>query len=152
MGREQRRLRNWLISPVIQIKVILSIILVAAVFLMAILIYSYWTWSDVIGLLIEMTDVPRQVKIFLQQRFTLFFFVLSGLLLLQFAILTFFLVVHTHRFVGASFAIKRFVRDRLKAKDFSSRMYLRQGDYLVDVAEELNELAEVLESQKEGKN
>ena len=152
MGREQRELKNWLISPVVQLRIVSHIILVMVFFTLASLVFSYIAWNQVLALVIEMTDIPSQVRIYLEKHFFTFYLGLVGLLVLQFSIVALLLIVHTHRFVGASFAIRRFIREKLKLGDLSGKVSLRKNDYLSEIAQELNELTEVLSSENKAKD
>lgn len=148
MGREQRRFKNWLISPFIQLKISGHVIMVVLFFMFLILGVTYWRWNEIFNLLVEMTDVPQLMREFLSAKFLSFFIILICLLTLQFLTIMAIMVIHTHRFLGPAYAIRKFVKEKFKEKDFSSRIHLRKGDYLKDVAGEINSLADQL--QKEG--
>lgn len=149
MGKDQRRLKNWLISPLIQLKIASHIISISALFMLAILSYTFYSWDEAISFIIEMTDIPEPIRAYLGEKFLSFFIFLSVILLLQFFTLSAFLIVHTHRFLGAAYAIRRFIGEKLMNGDYGGRIRLRKYDYLEAVADELNRLSEKLETEKQ---
>ena len=55
-------------------------------------------------------------------------------------------VYFTHKMIGPTIAFRRHIR-ALGCGDYTSRVYLRRGDAFVEVAEDLNRLAEVMETK-----
>ena len=58
-------------------------------------------------------------------------------------------ILLTHKIGGPVFVIRRQIRALVEG-DFSARIHLRKEDYLVDVMEDLNRLADRLETGKGG--
>lgn len=53
-------------------------------------------------------------------------------------------IIYTHRLVGPTYAFRRHIRSLAEGR-YSARTFLRKNDAFVEVADELNHLAEVLE-------
>ena len=56
-------------------------------------------------------------------------------------------VIHSHRLVGPGVALRRQI-ERLKQGDYSARIQLRKRDAFRDVADELNELTQLLQDRE----
>ena len=74
-----------------------------------------------------------------------------GLLVILYTFLNLLIsIYYTHRMIGPSVAFKRHIQ-ALKEGDFDSRVKLRTHDAFLDVAQELNELAEKLAHDRKSK-
>lgn len=72
-----------------------------------------------------------------------------GICFAVFILILFFVIFKlTHRYYGPIVAIKRFTHE-LKRGNYTARIQLRKNDELKDLALELNQLAQILESKKQ---
>lgn len=143
----QRKLRNLLLQPWIQLRVAAWSAFVGAIFSFAIAMVFYLSLRNLsdqvanIGNLDEAT-ILATYNIFEATRLSAL-----GLLLGQVFISVAVSVVMTHRLVGPTVAFRRHIRNLIAGKS-GQRVKLRQGDAFTEVADDLNELAEVLDNRK----
>lgn len=145
-GRNQRKLRNFLLQPLVQVRLGLYSILLTFVFLG---ILGFMFYQTVVGFIAALSAVGRDQgemgQLFYDYAmasgiwivFVMFLFVLVSLVVS---------VVYTHRLVGPTVAFRRHIAS-LRAGDYSARVRLRKGDAFNEVADALNDLAAHLESQ-----
>lgn len=142
----KRRIKNYLLQPFLQIRLGLYCILLALVFVAAILGTAYWQFNDLFTLLLEMSDVKDEV---LQVFHSQVRGILLNLLFIALAYVVVTIIVsifYTHRLVGPTIAFRRQIQ-LLKDKKFDSRVTLRSGDAFIEVSLALNALAEQLENE-----
>ncbi len=76
--------------------------------------------------------------------------VIFSTLTIAYILITVFLsMIYLHKMVGPTIAFRRHI-DALKSGNYDSRITLRKNDAFTEVAQELNELAEVLEKSRLG--
>lgn len=139
----RRKMTNFLLMPVIQIK--LGVYLIAAAGLLLVGLFStvYFKMKDLAQIIIDLTDVEEEVIELITSH-------LHGMIMWMLLIAVVYVivslavsVVYTHRLVGPIYAFIRHVRS-LKEGNYSERTHLRKGDAFADLALELNELSEEL--------
>lgn len=143
-GKPKRRVRNFLLQPLLQVKLGLYAILLSALFVLTIVFLMYNNFADFLDSVIKLTDVETEVRELSSEHWRgtrLWIFVCSGVYLLATIAIS---VLYTHRLVGPTIAFRRHVRNLREGK-YQSRTYLRKGDAFMEVAEELNRLSEQLE-------
>ena len=144
MSSHKRKLSNFMLQPLLQIRLGLYSILLSLAFCLALVAIFYINFYKFYDLVLELTDLREEVTDILQSYVrgligwvavgtTVYFFITV-------AVSIFF----THRLVGPTYAFRRHIRE-LKNGNYGSRVVLRKGDAFQEVAEDLNDLAVTLE-------
>lgn len=140
----KRRLRNYLLQPLVQVKLGLYSILLSLGLAVAVGGILYANLRKIYTLILALTDVPEEANEVLATHIA----GMSGWLILTVVIylaLTILIsVLFTHRLIGPTIAFRRHIR-ALSEGRYNSRTFLRKGDAFEEVADELNHLSEVLE-------
>lgn len=142
--KAKRTVKNYLLQPLLQVKLGLYCIILAVLFAVALGAILYFNFAGLINSIILMTDAEAEVRdIFLSYwRDTQMWLYLSvGVYLVATVAIS---VVYTHKLVGPTIAFRRHLRNLAEGR-FNSRTHLRRGDAFSEVADELNHLSEVLE-------
>ena len=139
-----RNLKNFLLQPLIQVKLGLYSISLALVFGVTILAVLYINLFKFYDMVLELTDMREEVvNIFSSYLYSLAGWVL--ILIIAYIALTIVVsVFYTHKLVGPTYAFRRHIK-ALADKNYNSRVVLRKADAFIEVAEDLNSLAETLE-------
>jgi methyl-accepting chemotaxis protein len=143
MSKEQRRTRNFLLQPLVQMRLGLTNVAASLVFVLLLGFYAYKrlvAFSDVVATL---TQADNEVKSLLTD-----YLGSVGITALVAAVVFFVVnlalsVYLTHKLVGPTIAFRRHIR-ALAAGDFRARTKLRSGDAFSEVADDLNVLSERL--------
>ncbi|WP_141734537.1 hypothetical protein [Oligoflexus tunisiensis] len=144
MSSHKRKLSNFMLQPLLQIRLGLYSILLSLAFCLALVAIFYVNFNKFYDLVLELTDLREEVTDILKSYVrgligwvaigtTIYFFITV-------AVSIFF----THRLVGPTYAFRRHIRE-LKNGNYGSRVVLRKGDAFQEVAEDLNDLAVTLE-------
>lgn len=143
-GKAKRRLRNFLLQPLLQVKIGLYSIFLSLLFAIAVASMLYFNFFPLIETVLKMTDADEEVREFFLEQWrakqiwvylTFFIYLLAQISMS---------VLYTHRLVGPTYAFRRHIRSLAEGR-FNSRTYLRKGDAFYEVADELNHLSEVLD-------
>ena len=139
---QQRKTANFLLQPAVQLKLPAYFLLITTAFggLMAIAISDAYR-----SLFLTITaEQPAYMEQILRAQ-TQDLLVVSGMLAIVYllTILTVAIVI-LHRVVGPTVALRR-QAERLKNGDYSARVTLRRHDAFRELADDLNELAALLE-------
>jgi len=146
MARNQRRMRNYLIRPISQLKMsgLVAVLMVAIVSGLNVINYRKYSnitrvMSNFYGLNEETREILLGIRMQLLVADVILIIAISLVLILVW-------IKMTHRIYGASFAIKKFVRLMIEGK-YESKLTLRKKDEFRDVADVLNELGSVLQKR-----
>lgn len=139
----QRRLVNYLLQPLVQLRVGLVNVVLSLVFVAGIGTYAYGRFvqfSDVVATLTQADDqVASLVAAYLRS--------VGGTVLaasVGFVLVNLLASIYvTHRLVGPTVAFRRHIRGLLDG-NFDVKTKLRRGDAFGEVAEDLNRLSERL--------
>ena len=146
VAKAKRRAKNYLLQPLLQVKLGLYSIVLAVVFAAAIGCILYFNFASLINSVVLMTDAEDEVR----EIFVNYWADTRLWLVLAFAIYLLLTigvsVLYTHKLVGPTIAFRRHVRMLADGK-FHARTYLRKGDAFSEVADELNRLSEVMEKK-----
>lgn len=146
MSVSKRKLSNFLLQPLLQIRLGLYAILLSLLFGCGVLAIIWVNLHKFYDLVLELTDLREEVTKILSSYIegAIGWIVLAAVVyfLLTVAVSIFF----THRLVGPTYAFRRHIRELTKG-NFRSRVNLRRGDAFMEVAQDLNELAVKLEEQ-----
>jgi len=144
MSSHKRKLSNFMLQPLLQIRLGLYSILLSLAFCVALMAIFYVNFNKFYDLVLELTDLREEVTDILRSY-------VSGLIgwvaigtTVYFFITVAVSIFFTHRLVGPTYAFRRHIRE-LKNGNYGSRVVLRKGDAFQEVAEDLNDLAVTLE-------
>ena len=141
----RRRFANLLLRPGLQLKLPLFLLGLTGFFVVLLTVQSFLAVEMLFSEAASRPEVPIAISGALQER-TWDFFYLSASLAMAYALAAVGVsVVYLHRLVGPMVAFRRHL-EALKNGDYSSRVQLRRKDAFEDVAEDLNELAQILEA------
>ena len=144
---ENRKARNFLLQPVLQLKLALYVLLLTLGFVLVTILFGKMYFEQTYITLIENSTQTEYVQAVITQQIHSFKS-MSLLLLGVYAVLVVLLAtVYTHRIIGPTLPIMRHVK-ALKEGFYSHRVKLRQYDCLQELADELNALAETLEKRQ----
>lgn len=147
-NKVKRRAKNFMLQPLLQVKLGLYTILISIVFAVALAAILYFNFSSLINSIVLMTDAEDEVReIFMTYwKGTQIWIYLAFLAYLALTILV--SVLFTHKLVGPTIAFRRHIRMIAEGR-YNARTYLRKGDAFSEVAEELNRLSEVMERKSQ---
>lgn len=145
----RRRFRNYLLQPLLQIRLGLYSIVLALLFSLAILSILYVNLYRFYEMVLELTDMRQEVSQVLESYLTDTIWWVVAVVLTYLAVNVVMSVFFTHRLVGPTIAFRRHVQ-ALKQKKYNSRIVLRKRDAFKEVAEDLNQLAQSLEREGSG--
>jgi methyl-accepting chemotaxis protein len=138
----QRRMANFLLQPSLQLRLPAYFLLITIGFGMVLAVAVTGAYRNLYETVAaEQPAYVEQILHAQTQDFILFSSMIAIGYLLTVLVVS---VVHSHRMVGPSVALRRHV-EALKNGDFSARVALRRKDAFGDLAEDLNELAMLLE-------
>ena len=143
-GKAKRRVRNFLLQPLLQVKIGLLSILLSVLFAASLAGLLYFNFFPLIETVLKMTDADEEVRDFFwdewRSKQIWVYLSFAVYLLGQIGIS----ILYTHRLVGPTYAFRRHIRSVAEGR-FHVRTYLRKGDGFSEVADELNYLSEVME-------
>jgi signal transduction histidine kinase len=138
--------RSKLVEPYFQIKLGLMFIVVNLIFSVLIAGVVSWVLSDIFGAVKTYFQLAGDDATLTLGKLSTPMFVI-GTMVFGFIATTFYVAVHyTHKIYGPLVSINRFVDDMLEGR-VPSRLALRDGDELQDLASKLNTLADKLKNQ-----
>jgi len=146
MAKPKRRVRNFLLMPLLQVKLGLYSILLTILFSAAMAGILYLNLKKFAVIVLQLTDVQEEVTELLDayMRDTRWYL---GIAIATFiAINVVISVLYTHRLIGPTIAFRRHVRALADGR-YNVRTFLRKGDAFAELADELNHLSEVLDRQ-----
>jgi len=144
LGKAKRRVRNFVLQPLLQVKVGLYFIIVSMMFAAALALIIYYNFGGLVNSIVLLTDAEDEVReLFLDywKGTQLWIYMTFAIYLMASISLS---VLYTHRMVGPTFAFRRHIRSIAEGR-YNARTHLRKGDAFSEVADELNHLSEVME-------
>ena len=148
VGKAKRRLRNYMLQPLLQVKIGLYSILLSVFFSLALGAIVYYNFAGLVSSIVLLTDAEAEVKdLFMQywKETQLWIFLCFGIYLLATVSIS---VLYTHKLIGPTIAFRRHVRSISEGR-YNARTYLRKGDAFSELADELNHLSEVMEKRSQ---
>jgi len=142
----QRRLRNFLLQPVLQFRLSFYNILLTAFFATVLILVIYSSFARVYELVLDLTNLRDEMREILNQHVIATSVWLAAVVVVYMISNLLITVVITHKMVGPTVAFRRHIRNLVDG-NFQSRVNLRQGDAFTEVADDLNFLAETLEKK-----
>lgn len=147
-SKNQRRWRNFLLQPVIQMRVAAWAALVGALFSLAIALLFSWA----LGGLAEAYTRAGAPEEEVATTYQILEFTRLGalaLLLSQVGASVITAIVTTHRLVGPTVAFRQAIRSMISGQ-YGRKLMLRPGDAFTEVADDLNTLSETLSQRHPG--
>ena len=148
-GRQhKRKLSNYLLQPLIQVKLGLYSIILSLAFGFAMLWLFYINFYRLYDMILELTDLKEEIGLLLTTHIqdSIGWLVIgTGL---YFVLVTLTSVFYTHRLVGPTYAFRRHIQELAKG-NYSSRVNLRKRDAFAEVADDLNQLADTLQARSQ---
>lgn len=142
-NRKKRKLRNWLLQPVLQIRLGMYSIMLAGIFSVAVFVILYHNLVDFAEIVVTLTDSESEIRELFNSYMANTKWWLVIIIVSYFLINLMISIVFTHRLVGPTVAFRSHL-ERLSRGDFTQRVILRKGDAFTEVADELNRLTEIL--------
>lgn len=147
--KAKRRIRNFVLQPLLQVKVGFYSILLSALFAASMGAILYFNFSRLVKAVIDLTDAPddvldifkdtwSEVQLWLYLAFAVYLIAQIGLA-----------IIYTHRLVGPTYAFRKHIQS-IASGNFRHRTFLRQGDAFVEVAQDLNRLSELMDRHFNG--
>ncbi len=143
----RRKTSNLVLQPHLQLK--LPVYLLGLTFCFAVLftLHGYVTYDRLYEIVLQHTDAPEYFERVIQAQTANFKAVSASMGIAYVLLMLTISILYTHRLVGPTVAFRRHV-ESIRNGDFSSRIVLRKNDAFLEVARELNELAEMLGEQE----
>jgi len=148
-GFKQRKVRNFLLQPYLQIQLGLYTVLLTVVFYLLFMAMVYVGLGRIYELILDLTDLPQEVRQILYAHVVHLALWLCGLVVAYLFVIIGTTVYFTHKMVGPTIAFRRLIGD-MQSGRFNTRIKLRKGDAFNEVAEDLNKLAETLDRKSRG--
>jgi hypothetical protein len=145
--KPKRRIRNFLLQPLLQVKLGIYAIFLSFLFVATTSFLLYSNFANFVDAVVQLTDVEDDVKDLFLEYWSGTRLWIIGCCVGYFIATIIVSVIYTHRLVGPTVAFRRHIRS-LREGRFQSRTFLRRGDAFSEVADELNLLSEVLEKGK----
>ncbi len=143
----KRNIRNLLLQPTLQMRIGLVSILVAVTFCVLILGLIFTNLQHFYNLVLDLTGLEQEVSKILGDYIQSLAWAIFGLVTLYLAASVYLSIYYTHRLVGPTIAFRRHIRSLIDG-NMESRVNLRKNDAFTEVADDLNELAEVLQKKQ----
>lgn len=143
----QRKVKNFLLQPMLQVRIGLYNVVLSAAFGMAVFGLLHIQHQRTEGMLQNLghlaVDETVQREIEKLQRDQVLWFGSVTVIFVAASVLM--SIVFTHRLVGPSYAFRRHLTE-LAAGNYAARVNLRRDDAFLEVADDLNRLAATLEA------
>ena len=145
---ENRKARNFLLKPGLQLKLAFYVLLLSLGFVFITVLFGKLYFEQTYITLIDNTTQSEYIQAIVTQQIHDFKSLSLLLLAVYMVMIVLVATVYTHRMIGPTLPIMRHVK-ALKEGFYSHRVKLREYDCFQELADELNELAETLEQQKQ---
>jgi len=142
--KPKRRIRNFLLQPLLQVKLGLYSIFLSFLFGATTTFLLYSNFANFVDAVVQLTDVEDDVKDLFLEYWSSTRLWIVGCAAAYLATTIAVSIIFTHRLVGPTVAFRRHLRS-LREGRYQSRTFLRKGDAFSEVADELNLLSEALE-------
>jgi signal transduction histidine kinase len=142
----KRHFKNMLLQPLLQIKLGIYAISLSAITALILVVLMYVSLSSTFDLIMELTDARTEVEAILSNMLWEAISIASGVMIGYVIIMVCITIWYTHRLVGPTVAFRRHI-NMLGRGQFYARTNLRKGDAFFEVADELNRLSDILQSQ-----
>lgn len=143
MGKEQRKLRNFIINPKFQLRYIIFTTMwgLALVIINASVFYSFI--SENYEVFIELNDITDEAKAVLYQELYQIIYILIGLSITFLITVAIFGIVLSHKIAGPMYKFRKTFK-QIKEGNTNLRINLRPKDEFKEVALEFNSMMDSL--------
>jgi hypothetical protein len=142
-GYSDRSLKNYVLQPLLQVKLGLYSILLSMFFALAVSGILYLNLSKISAVVLQLTLVEDEVRDLLNQYLDPAKLQTILLMLLYIVVNIVVTVLYTHKLIGPTIAFRRHIR-MIAEGQYQHRTTLRKGDAFQEVADDLNSLSAVL--------
>lgn len=146
-GKKVRKFRNFLLQPLLQVKLGVYTIALTLLFSLVFAMQVYASFSGLYDLVLEVTELPDELGAMISDRIFSSTRWLIGIVGIYLSATIAVTILYTHRLVGPTIAFKRQIQE-IRKGNYDSQIILRKNDAFEDVAIELNELATALKAKK----
>ncbi len=143
----QRKWRNILIEPFVQIKIGSYVLLLSLIYSGTLAIYLWDAYDEQFYKFESAYRGDNARSIFEQSLHSSYVFLLGALILVFMLSLLLVVIRRTHRMFGPMVPVERFV-DAIADGDYSQRIKIRNKDHFQDLAAALNCVAESLQKRE----
>ncbi len=144
MGRERRHKMNLLLQPALQLK-LPAVLLIATLGFAALQVaHTQFAYGKLFDIVLAEAGRPPFLENLLREQTADYIEVTSAFTFVYILVVVILSVAYAHRMIGPTVPLRRQI-EALKNGDYSARVALRRGDAFSEMAEDLNELAQVLE-------
>ena len=145
--QQQRKLKNFFLQPLLQIRLGLYSVLLAVFFSSIIFSILYLNLIDVATIIQTLTDSGSGTRALFHEYISQTTWSIVSLILVFVASSIMISVTYTHKLVGPTVAFRHHLQ-KLRQGNFKDRIALRKGDAFGEIAWELNQLTELLEQHQ----
>lgn len=142
-----RLFRNYISDSTLQFRFAAMVTALLLLTTVVIVGYSYIYLEKIMTTIFEVPDIPDGAISTYESMIGGYFLGMTIALLGLSAVTVGFVIVQTHKIAGAKFAIHRHIKENMQTLQFNRTVKLRDGDYLKDLALELNELSSILQAK-----
>ncbi len=142
---DRRKKKNWILQPVVQLRLGLYSILLSLLFSCVTGVFLYFVLADFGDFLGILANKQSSVYEFFVSYIKNSFYWYTFFIVFYLSCTVLVSIVATHRLVGPTYAFRRHIR-QLMAGDFEAETILRKGDAFQEVAIDLNDLSEYLKA------
>lgn len=141
----RRKFKNYLLQPLLQVKLGIYFIVLSLIVSIGLLWFLYYYLSPLYDMVLELTDLREEVGLVQASYLLGAGWMVAGSILLYFFATIAISIFFTHRLIGPTYAFRRHIQSLIDG-DYGSRVNLRKNDAFPEVANDLNRLAEHLQS------
>lgn len=134
----RRRFTNFLLDPFMQFRFAGQVLAILFVFALAFGGFTY-VLVDLLYRMLDLFQVENSVREFVDGEVMHVIIGMSVTLLLFLLFGALFVVMETHKIVGAKYALIKHLKDHLLKNELDMPLKLRKSDYFQDVSELLND-------------
>jgi hypothetical protein len=146
-ARRRRRFANVLIQPGIQLGLPALVLGITFAFAALQAVHGYLAFGRLYRVVMAETSAPVALQAIITGQTGDFLVVSCAIILAYMLVVVIVSVAWAHRMVGPTVPFRRHL-EALKNGEYSSRVHLRRFDAFPEMARDLNELAEILETQE----
>lgn len=144
--KHQRKLANFLLQPMVQLRIGAINVMLSLTFVLLLGAYVYMKFVQFVEVVTTLTEASDEVGTMLSEYLGKVALT-GGVLALVFVLISLATSIYlTHRLVGPTVAFRRHI-DALIGGDYKVNTKLRSHDAFVEVADSLNRLSEALQKK-----
>lgn len=144
--KHQRKLVNFLLQPMVQLKIGVINVCVSTIFVLLLGAYVYMKFVQFVDVVTTLTEASDEIGSMLTSYLNNVAITATVLGVIFVLVSLCASIFFTHRLVGPTIAFRRHI-DALAAGDYKVKTKLRNHDAFVEVAESLNKLSESLQKR-----